>query len=101
LIVAQKSGRINSEYVNAYIKAKIVSETNPKLKREVLRTGLIGDGEAVSAEEQEPALEMVRCKLDNQIIHRQECLDLSGSKENYDVCKDCDHCAVTKNLLLE
>ena len=115
LIQQQKSGKISAEdferqmigfsvtakYVNAYIKAKIVSETQPKVKRELHRTGLIGDGEVVSAEEREPALEMIRCKLHDQIIHRQECLDESGSKENYDVCKDCDHCAVTKNLLLE
>ena len=67
----------------------------------IIRSNLIGDGTAIDITPEGHEQEKVKCKIrGGEIITRAECLDLSGHSENYEICKICENCEVTKDLLL-
>lgn len=83
--------------INAYSLAL----KNGKLLGRIVKSNIIGDMAAIDIGD-DYQLEKVKCSLEEgKIIIRQECLDLSGQKKNYDVCKECASFIITRQLLLE
>lgn len=85
--------------VKDIIMIQIHSVKNKHFLKTMTNANLISEGEAFGDVDNE--LEMVRCLLeDKKIIQRCDCLELSGDKKNYDVCKECDNYGLTRQLLL-
>jgi hypothetical protein len=85
---------------NALLSAYIHAEKSQKLFRTFKNIGLIGENGVIDIGE-DFEMEKVRCELEGKkILIRQECLDLSGEKKNYDICKECIHYEITRRLLL-
>jgi hypothetical protein len=67
------------------------------LTRELVKSNLIGEGEAIDIGEENAENDKVRCYEKDAIITRQECLDYSGSHPD---CVDCEIGIATKRKLL-
>jgi hypothetical protein len=72
---------------------------NNKLFMRIIKSNMIGDMTAIDTGENFE-VEKIQCLLEENIINRQECLDLSGNKKNYDICKECPHYEISRRLLL-
>lgn len=113
LLKLMDKGKITSEQLHAKIEIYSQIEKRTKLmlnayslamKNKVLftrivKSNMIGDMAAIDTGETFE-VEKIECSLEDKIIARDECLDLSGKKENYDICKECVNYEVTRGLLL-
>jgi len=68
------------------------------LMRELVKSNLVGEGEAIDVGEGNAENDKVRCFEQDSIISRHECLDYSGS--HIEECRGCETGNVTKRLLL-
>lgn len=83
------------------LNAYALAIKNGKLFTRIVKSNMIGDMVAIDTGT-EYETENVKCPLeDDKIIIRQECLDLSGQKKNYEVCKECVNFSITRRLLLK
>ncbi len=82
------------------LQAMIFAEKNRKSLKEVINSNLLGEHEAIELGIGSAELEKVKCLLTETIITRAECVESSGKKGDYDICKDCDHYAISRQLLL-
>lgn len=106
------SGKISEEHVNA--RVSIYSQTEKRMKimlqayglaakhrgllGRVVRSNLIGDGEAIDIDT-DVETEKVKCpEKDGELITRAECCEFAGS--NPDRCTGCDNREATYRLLL-
>jgi len=71
----------------------------PHLTR-MVRSNLIGDGTVIDLSPEELEEEKVLCKLSNKHMTRAECIDFSGSKDNFDNCQGCSVGLECKRLLV-
>lgn len=95
-------GYLNSinKSISNYIHIFSVALKNGKSFSKMEKANLISDGEFIDCKE-EYSSEKIRCPFkDDAIILRSECVELSGTKEAYDVCVECENRNVTRNLLL-
>lgn len=74
---------------------------NGRTLNRIIKSNLIGDLEAVDTIPDVNGQKIICILGEDKIITRQECLDLSGQKDNYEVCQECEHSRVTKGLLLD
>jgi hypothetical protein len=84
-----------------WIMTEIAMSTHKSASIRILASNLIGNLVAIDIGG-DPQMEKVACSLNGQkIILRQECLDISGHKKNYEICKECMNFAITRQLLLQ
>lgn len=108
-----RQGKYDEKHVNTEVaifsqiekRAKLLLQAHvsgAKIKqgllKEIFKTNLIGDGQAIDTEEGDPEVDKVKCPYHVDLITRAECLDYSGHHH-----EDCDGCEVglaTKNKLI-
>jgi len=82
------------------INVNLLALKNRGLFNRIVKSNLVGDMVAIDTGI-EYKMEKIQCQIeDGQIIVRQECLDSSGQKKNYEVCRGCEHFSITRRLLL-
>lgn len=108
-----RAGKYDVQHINAEIAIYSQTEKRAKLLlhahvsgakiksgllREIFKTNLIGDGEAIDTGQNDQEEDKVKCPYHTDLITRADCLDYSGS--NYDDCKGCEIGKATKEKLL-
>jgi hypothetical protein len=81
--------------LNAYSLAM----KNKGLFIRILKSNMIGDMATIDTGESFE-VEKIQCPLEEKIINRHDCLDLSGMKNNYDICRECVNYEISRRLLL-
>ena len=71
-----------------------------KFKNQLIEIGLLGEGAIIDLTPEEVEEEKVLCPLKSAMIVRSECLDYSGSSDNFEECKDCETGIINKRLLI-
>ncbi len=107
-------GKITIEQLNARIavysqterRAKLMltawamAAKSGKILTRITKSNMIGDMAAIETNV-DFETENILCPLKkNEIIIRQECLEISGKKENFDQCTLCENFSITRRLLL-
>ena len=113
LLQLMDKGKITAEQLHAKIeiysqiekRAKLMLNAyslalkNGKLFTRIIKSNMIGDMVAIDTGENFET-EKIQCPLEEKIVNRQDCLDLSGVKKNYDICKECVNYEISRRLLL-
>lgn len=95
-------GELQLKVVNAAIAAFGVDSKNRRTERTIAgmdKMNLLDEHTAVDLGLGDMEVDKIKCP-ERGIIIRQECLDFSGEKKNYDVCKECEHYEITRKELL-
>lgn len=95
----QREAEIQIKTVNVVIQAYAVTSKNKRTITGLEKMNLLDENTAVDLGLGDLEVDKIKCP-EKGIIIRRECLDFSGKKANYETCKECDHFATTRRLLL-
>lgn len=68
------------------------------LMRDIFKTNLIGNGEAIDTGNEDPETDKIICPCNESLMTSGECLDYSGN--HHDECDGCEIGKATKDKLL-
>lgn len=71
-----------------------------QFRREMMRTGLIGDSSVIDPDQEQVEVEKVLCEDQNKIISRKECLARSSNPDWFEQCRQCPVDKTTRRLLI-
>ena len=108
-----RAGKFDAKHINTEIaiysqtekRAKLLLQAHTSgakiksgLLREIYKTNLIGEGEAIDTGNDDPEIDKIKCPYHDNLITRAECLDYSGS--HLEDCMGCEIGKATKDMLL-
>jgi hypothetical protein len=108
-----RAGKFDAQHINTEIaiysqtekRAKLLLQAHVSgakvksgLLREIFKTNMIGEGQAIDMGQDDPEEDKVKCYERDELITRAECLDYSGS--HIDDCSGCETGKTTKAKLL-
>ena len=99
IMAEQREAEIQIKTVNMVIQAYAVTSKNKRTIAGMEKMNLLDENTAVDLGLGDMEVDKIKCP-EKGIIIRQECLDRSGEKKNYDTCKECENYEITRQLLL-
>jgi len=97
---AQREFEGQIKLVNAVVNAYAISSKNKRALKGLERMNLMDDTTAIDLGLGDPAVDLVKCPYHDKLITRSECLDYSGSSDNYENCSGCEIGRETKKMVL-
>lgn len=99
---AQREFEDQIKLANVVIQAYAVSSKNRRALKGLENMNIMDDTTAVDLGLSPPELDKVKCLIRNgDLIYRSECLDLNGTKANFDTCKNCQNKGNTNRMLCD
>lgn len=100
IMAAQREFEGQIKLANAVIQAYAVAAKNRRALAGLEKMNIMDEHTAIDLGLGDVEVDRIKCP-EKGIMMRQDCLDFSSRPENYENCKECEHFATTRRLIVD